>query len=176
MSNAVEEWQWDFISRAIDIRAVIDHPDRTWNREWLSMNKEITIDLIDNLELPNAVDDEWCWRFISQYIDIKEVYDHPDRPWDKDGLSRNKGITIDLIDNLVMSNVVEEWNWDLLQERCPITDYIRYPDKKWSKEVLSRNPNIKILYIDIIDPPPRSISKPYRINKSIHLSDISIVT
>lgn len=44
---------------------------------------------------------EWNWKHLPRYIDIQEVIDHPYQSWDKDGLSSNKGITIEITISLI---------------------------------------------------------------------------
>ena len=63
-----------------------------WNRYWLSLNKGITLDVIDNLVMPNA-SDVWQWSYISQCINIQEVINNPLREWFPPNLLWNDGMT-----------------------------------------------------------------------------------
>ena len=102
-------WDWYSISYIIPISEVYDNPNETWNKNGLSQNKGITIDLIHNLVLPNARS-MWHWFDISQNISVSEVYKYPDEIWHREGLSQNKGITIDLVHNLILPNTRGQWD------------------------------------------------------------------
>src|SRR5579872_753120 len=60
--------------------------DRPWNWCWLSMNPNITFDLV--LKHP---DKPWDWSRLSSNpnITFDLVLKHPDKPWDWSGLSSN---------------------------------------------------------------------------------------
>jgi hypothetical protein len=154
--------------------AVRHNPDRPWTKKGLSMNKGITIVIIDRLSRLNIAG-FWSWSSISENIAIEEVWHHPLYPWDREGLSTNEGITMNLVNNLKMPHAIHEWDWEHIQANIPMHDFYRNPKKHWNKRSLSTNPNLTIIDIRAIDPSIGRMANPYRINMSISLSDISII-
>lgn len=97
-------WNWQEISRNINIYEVYRYPHLPWSREGLSCNRCISLDLIDNLYMPDATGD-WKWNKISMYIQLKEVMTHPYRPWNKHGLSCNKEISLEFVSAYAHGNL-----------------------------------------------------------------------
>ena len=91
------EWDWEYLSKHINIQEVINHPDKPWNRRALSENRGISLYVINTLSLIHGKRG-WSSRYISECINIQEVLRYPHQRWDKRGLSYNKGITIEIID------------------------------------------------------------------------------
>ena len=57
---------------------------------------------------------------------MKDVLDNPDRPWDWNGLSRNKNITMkDVLDNLD-----RPWDWYRISRRISLVDIEKHC-KRW---------------------------------------------
>lgn len=123
---------------------VINHPDLPWNRESLSMNKKICIDVVITY-LPNATND-WRWNYISQYIKIEDVRNHPHLPWNKDKLSYNENMKIDIL-SISLPNATGEWNNNLYR----YMDIADFRILRTSRENLSNCRNLSIYWIDIID-------------------------
>ena len=88
------KWSWVDISENIPISDVYRYPYEKWDRTGLSLNKDISIDIIHNLVLPNTTND-WDWYWISENIEVLDVYKHPYETWDRYGLSCNKDLSID---------------------------------------------------------------------------------
>lgn len=82
------------LSQYSRINDIIKYPNLPWNRKYLSHNKGLTINIIETLELPNAVNN-WNWNFISIHVNIKDVYKHPNKSWNKERLVRNKSLTLE---------------------------------------------------------------------------------
>ena len=101
---AIREWKWYWISSNISMSEVYKYPYEPWDRRGLSLNKDISIDLVHNLVLPNATG-YWDSSSVSKNISISDVYKYPYEIWNRQCLSMNKNITIDLIHNLVLGYV-----------------------------------------------------------------------
>lgn len=150
---------------------ILQYPLWRWDRGLLSDNGNICIAIIDTY-MPNAVG-LWDWQLISQHIDVREVLSHPDAPWNRDGLSRNKNITcMEEILSLEMPNAVglwsspedlseeEEvdieyklhnpdmpWDWHAISRRVSMQDVLDNPYLPWDKDGLLLNKNIPIEYL-----------------------------
>ena len=91
-----------------------------------------------------VLEGSWNWSCISEYIPISEVYKYPYETWNRWGLSWNKGITIDLVHNLVLPNAIDDWNYYSISKNRSILDAYKYPDDIWSRSGLSENKDITI--------------------------------
>ena len=128
------------------------------------------MDMIHNLELPNAITD-WHWCTISENIQISEVYKYPYETWNRKGLSCNKGISIDLIHNLELPRAIQLWDWCCISQNLPIVYIYRYPDESWDRGGLSQNKDLTIDDIYRLDHKPRIDYRRYVIS----FSDVVIV-
>ena len=81
---------------------------------------------------------------------MQEVIDNPERTWNREGLSRNRGISIHLIDTLVLPNATDEWNWLFISEYIDIQEVVKHPYREWNKEGLSQNRGITLFLIDML--------------------------
>lgn len=142
----MEEWDWFKISKAINIKEVWKYPDMPWRRDGLSCNSNITMELIDYNNFPNATG-EWSWEELSIYMSISIIVTHRDRPWNKIYMSYNPGITMDIID-LDFPNATGDWNWTALSSTLDINTIIKNSDRPWVKDGISSNRGITI---DIIN-------------------------
>lgn len=100
---------------------------------------------------PGPYTDGWMWEWISEFIDIKEVVKNPKLPWSRKGLSKNKGITIDithLIDKnpetIYPGNETNKWSQTGLSRNLPIDDILKYPNYDWDDVSLSMNKNLTV--------------------------------
>lgn len=97
--------------------------ERLWTNHWFQF-------ICDNSELP------WDWIYVSMNDNITcdIIHNNPDKPWDWDELSRNTGITWDIIKanldkpwnwdrltrnpsitwNIIKANLDKPWDWDWL--------------------------------------------------------------
>ena len=89
------EYYWKFVEK---------YYDKPWNWYGISMNPNITMDIIEQ-----HPDKPWDWESISfnQNIRIETILKYPDKPWDWTGISRNQNITMDIIDKYPD----KPWNW-----------------------------------------------------------------
>lgn len=97
------------------------------------------------MRLPNAVG-EWNWYELSMVIPMDDIRAHPDLPWNREGLSWNKDITVEAMNKLdeVLTSATGEWEWWHLPSRVPIGDIRLHPDLPWDAEGLSLNPGITV--------------------------------
>ena len=97
MTGIHGEWDWNLLSQNVPIDDVLRYPEGSWNRDELSLNPSITIDtkrMLDSLGTPN-IQDDWNWEFLAQNVPIEDVRQNPGEPWNRDGLSGNRGITME---------------------------------------------------------------------------------
>jgi hypothetical protein len=74
---------------------ILMHTDESWNRETLSMNRHINLEVI-HTPMPNAVGD-WDWSMISERVDIHDVLMHPNEPWSKMFLTYNERLPVSVL-------------------------------------------------------------------------------
>jgi hypothetical protein len=146
------EWNWHKISRNISMEEIINNPNEIWDKEHLSKNKNITIEVI-NMNLPNSAG-EWSWVFISKYISMEEIINNPNEKWYREGLSYNKNISMKVI-NMNLPNATGEWNKDyLLNTRLGKVRNIPIRNKpiySLPRYLMSRERNISIYWIRFKD-------------------------
>ena len=92
---------------------------------------------------------KWSWGYISNYINIQEVINHPHKPWSKEGLSLHRDISLSVIDT-VMPNTTDEWNWKYISKYINIREVINNPNRTWDRDGLSWNKGITIYLIDTL--------------------------
>jgi hypothetical protein len=84
------------------------------------------------------------WFLYSQVVDIGQVYKHPLLPWNRHGLSNNKGISlavmsdIDRITQCVGAEIKEEWIWINILDNAPLSDIMDNPTLPWQFHWLQR--------------------------------------
>ena len=149
-------WQWFFLSVNVPTEDVLRNPTLPWDREGLSLNPGITINLknkIDNMHTPH-IQDDWDWDFLSRYVPIEDVVENPGLPWDRQELSWNKSLTIDAknrLDTMDMPRTQGDWHWPWVQKHIPIEDVFRYPSLEWNRNSLSWNNGITMDAVNRID-------------------------
>lgn len=136
----IEECDMRVLSQYIPIKYVMENNHLFQNRGYLSKNTTLTMNVVKNLHLPNA-EGHWDWEWICEYINIQEVINHPGEPWDREYLSHNRTLTVDMI-NIDMPNSRGEWRFDraVLNSKKFIEEY---------KHRISRPMTIKMNYLDI---------------------------
>lgn len=127
-----------------NIDDIINHRDLIpMDRYQLSWNPNITLEWMDRIDSLPEARRGWNWYYISRIISITEVIENPLERWNMEGLSRNKDITLDIIDQY-MPNASGDIYWPGLSERVPISDVMEHPYLTWDKMGLSRNKDINI--------------------------------
>lgn len=106
------------LSRCIDLQYIIEHPDKPWFWQLISLSDNITIkDVVSHPDLP------WYWKSVScnPNITMKDITNHPNLPWNYKWLSMNPTIT-------------EQ-------------DILDHPNIPWDYYILSQNKNISLKFI-----------------------------
>jgi len=93
---------------------------------------------------------EWDWSNLSEHIDMKYVRENPLRPWCRQGLSRNKGLTVDDIDNLVLPYATGDWDWEYISDHIDIREVRANPLRSWNIQSLSRNRGLTVHDVDLL--------------------------
>ena len=107
-----------------------------WDWDGVSMNPNITIDLI--LEFP---DKPWNWNYLSHRMSVEVIQMYPDLPWDW-GILSNHMVIPDT--KLLHTYPDKPWDWGILCLHPSITPLIieQFPDKPWDWYILSSHPNM----------------------------------
>lgn len=111
------------------------------------------------------------WFDISSGVPIRLVREHPLLPWDRDGLSSNKGITVDDVLHLDLPNASGVWDWFYLSMYVPMHDVRINTDQPWNLLGLSNNKELTV--DDILNLTLKNATREWK-NTSIS-SSISIV-
>ena len=181
-------WSVDSLSRLAPLDYIIEHPEQTWNYYEISARKDLTIDFIK--EFQDLLD----FEIISENINIEDVINNPELPWDYIALSINSKVTSDdLINhselpwdyqvlsahidvNFVYANPQCDWYYPSLYDRIKL-DLILPSGNKYINDdhikycYLSENPNLTIDYILEHLDKPWQWEKIYS-NPNISLEDI----
>jgi hypothetical protein len=138
------------------------NPDKDWDYDTLSYNKNITWKIIKS-----NPDKPWCYKELSKHPNItwKIVQENPDKPWDYRELSSNRNITWEIVQanpdkpwsyyglstanpnitwDIVQENSDKPWNYKHMSSNPIITWEIiqSNPDKPWDYDRFSDNPNM----------------------------------
>ncbi len=157
INNQWTDYYWNFILNNLD-------KDLSW--EGLSLNPNITMDIIDNYNYlpwiwekvscnPNITIDfllkyinkDWDWFSLSENMNLDIIENNLNLPWDWDGISNNKNINIEFI--LKYKNHPFCWN-SLSSHSNIIIDHIINTKKilPWRWKYIMLNPNITIDFIN----------------------------
>ncbi len=134
---------------------ILDHPQATWDWEYLSTEKELTTIIIHS-NLP------WVWKIVSRRADLEDVKNHIDLPWDWTGisirvsyenfmkyehdfpwnwrsLSHNNKMGKE---SIVRAHIDKPWNWDQLsihEDVATLAMLRDFPDKPWGMFAVTQN-------------------------------------
>jgi hypothetical protein len=123
------------------------HPDERWYSYSLSQHPDITIDIVRSICSRDGERDScitygsWIWYYLSRNVPIADVLKNPYLPWDLEGLSLNKDISIEIID-ADLPNVRGEWNWYYISMNIDPYDFLQHRDRPWDPKGLSYNRKI----------------------------------
>lgn len=84
------------------------------------------------------------WRYISEFISMREVLLNPDEPWDLNAMSYNEDLTIDIVIGPTLPNATGIWDWEVISEVVPLQDVRDNPDLTWNMNGLSNNKDITL--------------------------------
>jgi hypothetical protein len=112
-----EKMDWDLLAKNnfnIDLKIYENFPHLNWNYQYLSMNKNLTFDIV--VKHP---DKPWNWDILSRHINItfEIIQDNLDKPWNWKIIGFSENITWDII----LNNLDKPWNFDLLSQYKNIT-------------------------------------------------------
>ncbi len=134
---------WGYISELINMREVKLNPHEPWDRDTMSYNGGLTLDVVLDLDMPEATG-EWDWRDISGIATMDDIRSNPGRPWNRRSLSYNRDLTIDVVTDLVMPEATDTWRWEGISSVVPIQDVRDNPLLTWDMDGLSNNKQITI--------------------------------
>ncbi len=107
----------------------------------------------------NNLHKPWYWFYISRRVTYNEFINNTNLPWDYEGLSYNKNISINYIKNNLHvntnvnlndnlnGNLNEIWHWTYISRRVTYEEFINNIELPWNYHDLSDNKNIPISYI-----------------------------
>lgn len=87
---------------------------------------------------------QWNLTYMSKYVCIEEVRKNPYFPWCREGLSCNRGITIEDVFNLDLPNATGNWVSRSLSRCIDIREVRANPHCKWDRAGLSCNRDITV--------------------------------
>ena len=106
-------------SQNTPIQDIRDRSRGQWHRGGMSHNKEIAMDIIHrDLDSPDYMPGTisgWDWNYLSLSLPIGVIMDSPRLPWRRRFLSRNEGITSDLVsrdkeaNGTLLPNAIGDW-------------------------------------------------------------------
>lgn len=142
----------------VTLRTIEKYPDYPWDYDYLSENPNMTFQYILNsisLHLDaskrHEMCDKWNWEKISKadYLDLQEVINHPELPWNYNSMSEHKQLTIPFV-RYFLNKI--PWNWVKVTTNMniPIRDIIndyqsRYPLHWASKALLTRSDIMSVI-------------------------------
>jgi len=86
-------------------------------------------------------------------INIQDVRDNPTLPWNRYGLSYNRGLTINDILYLQLPNATRDWNWHIISSYASIQEVRDNPHLPWDRDGLSNNKNLTLYDIENLQLP-----------------------
>lgn len=125
-------WRWDYISEFADIDTVIQLISKKWC--WDRLSEQINIyDILNNPELP------WNYNYVSinPTLETQIVLDLPNLPWDFRAMSGNLNIDY---------RIIPDPDYHLLSKRLPYHAILEL-EKLLNYKQLSKNPNITLDYV-----------------------------
>jgi hypothetical protein len=102
--------QWSILSAKCSIKEILANLTEPWNRLYLSCNKEITIDFMENFDeiVPPHVENRWNNYYLSnKSISIDDVLNHPKYKWSNNDILYHKNLTLDFV-----RNNLDKYQWD----------------------------------------------------------------
>ena len=142
-----KNWDWHKISHNPNITMDIvekywDAPWADWHSEYLSSNKNITIEFIrkhSNLQF------NWCSISENESITMKMIEDNPDLKWEPTSICRNPNLTFQMVSKyLIPINHFLDWNAILSSKNIDLITIVKNCRSVYG---LSKNPNLLFDYI-----------------------------
>jgi hypothetical protein len=140
-------WDYNYISCNLSITEdiVLNNTDINWNYKYIYSNKNFSFKFIYDYFIKNNIHIDWYKLSSNPSINISDILQYPNLPWDTDGLSTNPSISINYILN---EGKTKKWNLYLLSSNSCITEIDIYKNKlNWIYTSLSSNHNLPIKYV-----------------------------
>lgn len=122
-------------------------PNLLWDKNIVSGFKDITINDVLHLNLPNSVG-KWNYNKLSSCIHMDDNIIHSHLPWNKHHMSFNETIRIDHLKTRKRFNI-GKWKWNALSQRIPLKDIVKHKYYPWNDNV-GYNPTITLAYMDML--------------------------
>ena len=153
------DWTYRCLSLYAPLDYIIEYTALPWDYNIISERKDLDIEFI------KLYKDNLNWKLISENVDMSDVINNPELPWNWKAISSNKKVTQDdLIENpqcewdysklsnhidinFVYSNIDLSWNYSVLSERVNINFILQNPTMPWDFSRMSSNPTLTIQYI-----------------------------
>ena len=147
------------ISRVAPLDYIIDHPEQTWDFDIISSRKDLTIEFIKHFK------NQLNQSEIAYNINLKDVIENPDLPWNYDALSWNTQISSnDLIEHpklpwnyanltthidpdFIYANPNLPWDYRYLTDKVNFDFIYQNPQLEWDHLLLGRNPYLSLNYV-----------------------------
>jgi hypothetical protein len=119
--------------------------------------EEIASELI-SIFIDTEVDDR-VWKMASGKFPIDLILQHPDHPWNRGGLSRNRNLTFELMVKIdsIPNLAIGDWNVMVVSSHIPLsTSIIQHPqfsDYVWAPQGFSKNPTLTLEIMQILGGP-----------------------
>jgi uncharacterized protein (UPF0147 family) len=128
----IRDWNWYLISMNTKMEDVINNPNLPWYKNYLSLNQNITIEVIRTYLLNPIVEWEWSWELISKYISIDEIINNPNEKWHEPALiergiiSRRSSLSYSILDVIKkiyasIPTYIRIWLWKIMSRKEVIT-------------------------------------------------------
>ena len=152
-------WPTSALSRLAPLDYIIDHPEQTWDFDIISSRKDLTIEFIKHFK------NQLNQSEIAYNINLKDVIENPDLPWNYDALSWNTQISSnDLIEypdlpwnyanltnhidpDFIYANPNLPWDEDVLSEIVSLDFILQNSEVIGVNRLSERNPNLNIDYV-----------------------------
>ena len=147
--------QWTELSARCPIKEILANPTESWNRNYMSCNKEITIDFMEKFDeiVPTHAKNEWDdYNLSDKNISVDDALNHPKYKWQAHRIPYHKNITLDFV-----RNNLDKYQWDFafIMRHCqpsledPICNMEFLGENAWY--IISKNPNITADFIKAHD-------------------------
>ncbi len=130
---------WYGLSFSLDMKEILADISGGWDREGLSQNKDISVDIMEIMDEEEETYDDWHPYYMSRYIEPQDVIDYPDMIWHMERLENNDKLTVD---HLISGDI--KCGWHSVSRNTDI-EFIRANTKyPWCKDGLIENRGITL--------------------------------
>jgi len=108
-------------------------PNANWNRGFLSYNPAINAVIFELLD-PSHPD--WDFSYLSLYIGLDYIVNHPQYPWDMNAVWQNTFIKL----KTVKDHPEFPWDWTWISSNIDLQEIIDNPNEPWDWNAVSQQP------------------------------------